>query len=96
MKNLSTQGLVQEAVSEIEKIAPRNAHVAVDISEDPVGTYCTRIRVETRRRTYFAKKDDMFLYKSFSKALRALKAQLIKSRTSHLHQATPINKLNEA
>lgn len=94
MKNLSTQGLVQEAVSEIEKFAPKNSHVAVDISEDPVGTYHTSIRVDTNQRTFFAKKDDMFLYKSFSKALRALKAQLHKKRPGH--PTVGAKKLNEA
>ncbi len=83
MNNLKAQDMVQDAVAEIEKFAPKKCHVAVDVSEDPIGVYSTRIRVDTKEHTYFAKKNDMFLYRSFSKAIRALKAQLKKRRVTH-------------
>ncbi len=83
MKTFNTQGMVQEAISEIEKIAPKHAHVEIDIKEDPVGTFRTHIRLDTKNKTYFAKKDDIFLYRSFSKALRALKAQIQKRKVNH-------------
>lgn len=83
MNTLKTQDMVQEAISEIEKFAPKKSHVAVDVLEDPIGVYSTRIRVDTKEHTYFAKKNDMFLYRSFSKAIRALKAQLKKRRIGH-------------
>lgn len=80
---LNTQDLVQDAVSEIEKFAPKHSHVEIDVKEDPIGHYSTNIRLDTKQRTYFAKKEDMFMYKSFSKALRAIKAQLQKKRAHH-------------
>lgn len=83
MKTLNTQEMVQDAVSEIQKFAPKNSHVEIDVKEDPVGTFSTHIRVDTKERTYFAKKEDMFLYRSFSKAVRALKAQIQKRRINH-------------
>lgn len=83
MKTLNTQELVQDAISEIEKFAPKHSHVEIDVKEDPVGNFSTHIRVETKERTYFAKKDDMFLYRSFNKAVRALKAQIQKRRINH-------------
>ena len=83
MKTLNTQDMVQEAVSEIEKFAPKNSHVAIDVKEDPVGNFSTHIRLQTKYRTYFAKKEDIFLYKSFNKAMKAIKAQLQKKRINH-------------
>ncbi|MDD4973686.1 MAG: hypothetical protein PHY93_05015 [Bacteriovorax sp.] len=83
MKTFNTQEMVQEAVSEIQKIAPKHSHVEIDVKEDPIGTFSTYIRLDTKQRTYFAKKEDMFLYKSFSKALRAIKAQIQKRRINH-------------
>lgn len=91
---LNANDMVQDAVSEIEKFAPKNSHVAVEVSEDPIGVFSTRIRVDTKQRTYFAKKNDMFLYRSFSKAIRALKAQLSKKRASH--PTVRASKFNEA
>lgn len=83
MKTLYTQEMVQEAISEIEKFAPKNSHVEIDVKEDPVGNFSTHIRVDTAQKTYFAKKEDIFLYRSFSKAVRALKAQIQKRRVNH-------------
>lgn len=83
MKTFNTQGMVQEAISEIEKIAPKRSHIEIDVKEDPVGTFSTYIRLDTKTKTYFAKKADTFLYRSFSKALRALKSQIQKRRINH-------------
>ena len=83
MKTLNTQDMVQNAVSEIEKFAPKHSHVEIDVKEDPVGNFSTNIKLETKHKTYFAKKEDMFMYKSFSKAVRAIKAQLKKKRINH-------------
>jgi len=94
MKNYSPAEMVNEARSEIEKIAPRNSEIDVVITEDPVGHYSTNIKLQTRTHTYFAKKEDDFLYKSLSKALRALKAQLGKKRFNHLHQTVSLRNEN--
>lgn len=83
MKTLNTQAMVQEAISEIEKFAPKHSHIEIDVKEDPVGNFSTHIKVATKEKTYFSKKEDMFLYRSFSKAVRALKAQIQKRRVNH-------------
>lgn len=83
MKTLNTQELVQGAVSEIEKFAPKNSHVEIDVKEDPVGNFSTHILLKTPYHTYFVKKEDMFLYRSFNKAIRAIKIQLKKKRMNH-------------
>ena len=90
MKTFNTEEMVNEAASEIEKFAPKNSHVEIDVKEDPAGHFSTNIKLQTKTKTYFAKKEDMFLYKSFSKALRAIKAQIQKKRTSHIHRHTSL------
>lgn len=85
MKTLNTENLLQDATLEIEKFAPKNSQLEIDVKEDPVGHFSTNIKLTTKYRTYFAKKEDTFLYKSFNKALRALKTQLQKKRSRHLH-----------
>ena len=85
MKPFNTEDMVQEAASEIQRIAPRNSQVEIDVKEDPAGHFSTYIKLKTKTKTYFAKKEDIFLYKSFSKAIRAIKSQVMKKRTSHLH-----------
>ncbi len=86
MKNFKPAEMVRDATEEIQKFAPRNSIVDIDVTEDPVGHYCTNIKLHTKNRTYFAKKEDDFLYKSFTKALRALKTQLQKKRINRLHE----------
>lgn len=80
MKRLSHQTLVEEAVNELEKFAPKNSAIEVDIKEEG-GHYFTKIKLRTKKKTYFAKKEDMFFYKSFNKALKAIKAQLYKTHS---------------
>ena len=86
MKNISTEEMVNDATNEIEKMAPKHSHVAIDVKEDPAGHYSTHIELRTKQKTYFAKKEDVFLYRSFSKAMRAIKMQIQKKRVNHLHQ----------
>ncbi|MGZ3788140.1 MAG: hypothetical protein ACXVLQ_06430 [Bacteriovorax sp.] len=94
MKTLNTQDMVNGAISEIEKFAPKNSHVEIDVKEDPVGNYKTHILLQTKTKTYFAKKEDMFLYRSFNKAIRAIKAQVQKKRPNH--EVVRINKYRAA
>ncbi len=82
--------MIDEATVELEKFAPRNSHVEIDVKEDPIGHFSTNIKLQTKYRTYFAKKEDIFLYKSFSKAIKAIKAQLEKKRTHHIHGHTSL------
>lgn len=92
MKTFNTAEMVQEATSEIEKIAPKNSHVEIDVREDPVGHFSTHIKLSTKTKTYFAKKEDTFLYRSFSKALRAIKMQIQKKRLNHVHNQVGLKK----
>ena len=93
MKPFNTEDLVQEAASEIQRIAPKNSTVDIDVVEDPAGHFSTHIKLITKTKTYFAKKDDMFLYKSFSKAIRAIKAQIAKKRINHIHKHVGIKRI---
>lgn len=93
MKTFNTEEMVNEATSEIEKFAPKNSQVEIDVKEDPVGHFSTHIKLQTKYKTYFAKKEDTFLYKSFSKALRAIKTQVQKKRANHLHQQFSLKKI---
>ena len=92
MKTFSTENMVSEATSEIEKIAPKNSQIEIDVREDPVGHFSTHIKLSTKTKTYFAKKDDTFLYRSFSKAIRAIKMQLQKKRVNHVHDQVGLKK----
>lgn len=92
MKTFNTDSMVSEATSEIEKIAPKHSQIEIDVREDPVGHFSTHIKLSTKTKTYFAKKDDTFLYRSFSKALRAIKMQLAKKRVSHIHDQVGLKK----
>lgn len=92
MKPFKTEDLVQEAASEIQRIAPRNSQIDIEVIEDPVGNYSTHIKLVTKTKTYFAKKEDLFLYRSFSKAIRAIKAQVAKKRHNRLHQQVALKK----
>jgi ribosome-associated translation inhibitor RaiA len=93
MKTFNTEEMVTEAASEIERFAPKNSQLEIDVKEDPVGHFRTYIKLSTKTKIYFAKKEDSFLYKSFSKAIRAIKAQVQKKRTNHLrHKISLKNK----
>lgn len=83
MKTLNKQELIRGAEEEIMKFAPKKSHVEIDVIEDPVGNFSTHILLITKAKTYFTKKEDMFLYRSFNKAVRAIKAQVQKKRPNH-------------
>lgn len=68
MKRLNHKSLVEDAVTELEKFAPKNSAIEVDIKEEG-GHYFTKIKLRTKNKTYFAKKEDLFFYKSFSKEI---------------------------
>jgi ribosome-associated translation inhibitor RaiA len=83
VKNLNQQVLLEEAREEMRKIAPRHSEIEVDVQENKHGVFSTHIRLITKQKIYFAKKDDLFLYKSFHKAVRAIKAQVRKNKVGH-------------
>jgi hypothetical protein len=83
MKSLNEKEMRVEAAQEIGKIAPRHSEVEIAVEEDRRGIFSTHIRLITKQRTYFAKKEDSFLNKSFYKAVRAIKAQVKKNKVDH-------------
>lgn len=83
MKNLAEKEMLAEAVQEIEKVAPRHSEIDIEVEENRRGIFCTHIRLITKQRVYFAKKEDSFLNKSFYKAMRAIKAQVKKNKVDH-------------
>lgn len=85
MKPFNREDMVQEATLEIEKIAPRNSHIEIDVKEDPIGHFSTNIKLQTKYKTFFAKKEGDYFYASFSRALKAIKTQLQKRRINHVH-----------
>jgi ribosome-associated translation inhibitor RaiA len=88
MKPFKREDMIQEATLEIEKFAPKNSEIEVDVKEDPVGHFSTNITLKSKKRTFFAKKEGDYFYTSFSKALRAIKIQLQKKRVNHVHAHT--------
>lgn len=85
MKNFNSKEMVNEAVLDLKKIAPKDSHVEIDVREDPVGNYQTNIKLTTKVKTYFAKKEDAFVYGSFAKALKAIKTQLRRGKNTRIH-----------
>lgn len=80
--------LVNFGIGEIEKIAPDNAQIEVDVKEGPVGHFKAMLVVKANRKVFFAKKEGDSIYESFHKAMRALKSQLSKEKKFHrVHQA---------
>lgn len=92
MKPFKTQDVLNDVTSEIEKIAPRNSEIEIEVKEDPKGIFSTHIILHTKAKTYFAKKEDSFLNKSLYKAIRAIKAQIKKKRVNHLHKQFSLKK----
>ncbi len=83
MKNIIEKEMRDEAIEEIVKIAPKHAEVEIDVEETRKGIFCTHIKLITKQKIYFAKKEDSFLNKSFYKAMRAIKTQVKKNKTDH-------------
>ena len=83
MKSLRVKDLVHEGVEELEKIAPKDSHVEIDVIEDPPGHFSTHILLKTKFKTYFARKDATFIWESFHKAMKAVKTQMRKRKIKH-------------
>ena len=83
MKNLNEKITVEAAIEEIQKIAPKHSEVSVDMEKSKKGIFCTNIKLVTKKKVYFAKKEDNLLNKSFYKAMRAIKAQVKKNKVNH-------------
>ncbi len=94
MKRLSSEQLIEDAVIELQKVAPKNSSIEANVREDK-GHYFTQIKLATKEKVLFVKKEDLFLYKSFNKAVKAIKSQLLKRKMVFKHrffknQITPL------
>jgi ribosome-associated translation inhibitor RaiA len=83
MKENKAKRLVDYGVEEVEKIAPDNSQIEVDVKEDPVGHYSSLIKIKAKHKIFFVKKESDSMYESFHKALRALRSQIAKKKMSH-------------
>lgn len=75
--------LVDYGLEEVEKIAPNNSQIEVDVKEDPVGHFQSLIKVKAPHKMFFVKKEGDSMYESFHKALRALRGQISKKKITH-------------
>ena len=83
MRSDKANRMVDYGISELERVAPNNAEIEVDVKEDPVGHYSALIKVKANHKVYFIKKEADSMYDSFHKAVRALKVQLSKHKNNH-------------
>ncbi len=75
--------MMEEALEELERVAPKNSEIAIDVKEDPTGYFSTFIKLHAWNKTYIVKKEDIFLYKSFNKAVKAIKSRIQKKKVNH-------------
>jgi ribosome-associated translation inhibitor RaiA len=72
--------LANFALNELQRIAPANAEVKVEVRENPDGHCFAQLKVLANHKVFFAKKEGDSLYESFHKAMKAIKAQLIREK----------------
>lgn len=80
MRKDKANRLVNFALNELQRIAPANAEVKVDVREDANGRYFAQLKVLANHKVFFAKKEGESMYDSFHKAMKAVKAQLLKEK----------------
>lgn len=68
---------------ELEKIAPKNSVIELDVKEDPQGHFSSLVKIKANNKFFIVKKEADSMYESFHKAIRALKAQLAKNKINH-------------
>lgn len=72
--------LVNFAMNELMRIAPANAEVKVDVRENPDGHCYAQLKVLANHKVFFAKKEGDSMYECFHKAMKAMKAQLLREK----------------
>lgn len=84
---VAQEDLVQEVQQELERIVPDNSEIEFSINESPVGHFKTMIKLHVGHKVFVANKEDDVLYKSFSRALNAMKSQLqkFKNKNDRMH-----------
>ena len=83
MRSEKALRMVDFGVHEIERVAPENSQIELDVREDSSGEFYAQIKVKAKSKVYFVKKHSKSMYDSFHKAMRALKAQLAKNKDHH-------------
>lgn len=83
MRMDKAQRLVDFGMEEIERIAPANSQIEVDVKEDSSGHFWSLLKVRVNHKEFFVKKEGNSMYESFHKAMRALKSQLSKNKNFH-------------
>jgi ribosome-associated translation inhibitor RaiA len=79
MRKDKANRLVNFAINELQRIAPANAEIKVDVKERD-GHFVAQLKVHANHKIFFAKKIGDDMYDSFHKAMKAMKAQLIKEK----------------
>lgn len=85
MRSDKAYRMVDYGMSELEKIAPNDAKIELDVREDSSGEFYAQIQVKVKNKVYFVKKHSRSMYDSFHKAMRALRAQLAKNKVHNHH-----------
>lgn len=80
MRKDKANRLVNFALNELQRIAPANAEVKVDVRENANGRYFAQLKVLANHKVFFAKKEGESMYDCFHKAMKAVKAQLVKEK----------------
>lgn len=82
MRKDKANRLVNFALNELHRVAPANAEVKVDVKENANGRYLAQLKVLANHKVFFAKKEGESMYDCFHKAMKAVKAQLLKEKKS--------------
>lgn len=80
MRREKARRLMDFALNELARIAPANAEVKVDVREKENGHYLAQLKVMANHKVFFAKKEGDSMYECFHKAMKAMKAQLVKEK----------------
>jgi ribosome-associated translation inhibitor RaiA len=83
MRNVKLDRMINYGVEEIERVAPFNSMVELDVKEVARGHFFAFIKVKVNHKLYIARKEGKDMYEGFHKALKALKAQLAKNKVNH-------------
>lgn len=79
MRKDKANRLVNFAMNELQRIAPANAKIKVDVREHD-GHFVAQLKIFANHKVFFAKKVGDDMYDCFHKAMKAMKAQLVKEK----------------
>lgn len=88
--------LIEYGLQEVEKIAPENSQIEVEVKEGPIGHFYSLIKIKLPHKMLFVKKEGESMYESFHKALRALRSQLARKKDNHHNESIRHMPINQA